>query len=108
MRITESHLRRIIRRQIQNIFEENKPKTGSATSDVEGSVDTKKLADAIDVDPGKLKTAVTNLRAKKRNTNDDKVFGDVFAKLLDASEQDTVKAMAVLKKVHAEEDAEEE
>ena len=58
----------------------------------------------IGVDAGKLKTAVSNLRANKRSSTDDKVFGDVIAKLIDASEQDTVKAMTVLKKVHAEEE----
>jgi len=102
MKISESQLRKIIRHQIQNIFEEVKPKAGSETSSAEGTIDIKKLSDVLGVDPGKLKTAVGNLRAGKRNSADDKVLGDMVAKLIDASEQDTVKAMSVLKKVESE------
>ena len=105
MKITESRLRQIIKSELFRLHEadEDKPvKPGSSTASAEGTLDVKKIADTLGVDSTKLKTAITNLRAGKRNTADDKVFGDMIAKLIDASEQDTVKVMSVLKKVEAE------
>lgn len=104
MKITEAQLRRIIKNELFRLHEaEAAPaKPGSQTAAAEGTIDIKKIADTLGVDASKLKTAVTNLRAGKRNSTDDKVFGDMVAKLIDASEQDTVKVMGVLKKVEAE------
>lgn len=104
--LDEKRLRENVRGHVKHLLEAG-PKTGGATAEVEGSVDIKKMADALGADPGKLKTAVTNLRAGKRNSNDNAVFGDIFAKLLEASPEDTVKAMNVLKKVSAEDGGEE-
>lgn len=106
MKITESRLRQIIKSEIARLHEagEDKPaKAGSETSTAEGTLDVKKIADVLGVDSGKLKTAVTNLRANKRNSADDKVFGDMVAKLIDASPDNTVKVMGILKKVSSEE-----
>ena len=107
--LTESTLRKLVRQEIaERLFEgpddgEAKAKAGSATAgDAEGQLDIKKMADALGLDAGKLKTSVSNLRGGKRTATDDKIFGDVFAKLLDASPEDTVKAMTVLKKVSAD------
>jgi len=108
MKITESKLRRLIQEEIFSAIlreEDAAPpakKAGAETSAAEGSLDIKKLADTLSVDPGKLKLAITNLRAGKRSSSDDKIFGDMVAKLIDASEQDTTKAMGILKKVEAE------
>lgn len=103
MKITEVQLRQIIRSEIFLMREagEQPAKTGSQTSDAEGSLDVKKIADTLGVDAAKLKTSITNLRAGKRNSSDDKVFGDMVAKLIDASAEDTVKVMSTLKKVSA-------
>lgn len=105
MKITEAQLRRIIKNELFRLHEagDEKPaKAGSQTAAAEGTLDVKKIADTLGVDASKLKTAITNLRAGKRNSNDNQVFGDMIAKLIDASEQDTVKVMGVLKKVEAE------
>lgn len=105
MKITEAHLRQIVRTEILRLHEagEDKPmKAGSETSSAEGTLDVKKMADILGVDAGKLKTAVANLRADKRNSTDDKVFGDMVAKLIDASPDNTVKVMGLLKKVSSE------
>ena len=103
----EANLRRNVRKHLRNIFEAGPAKAGSETANVEGSVDVKKLADTLGADPSKLKTAVSNLQAGKRNSNDNAIFGDIFAKLMQASPEDTVKAMNVLKKVSAEDGGEE-
>lgn len=97
----ETVLQAAIRRQLRLVLED-KPKVGSETSSAEGTLDVKKMADTLGMDSGKLKTAVTNLRGGKRNSNDNGVFGDLFAKLIDASPEDTVKVMNVLKKVESE------
>ena len=105
MKITESDLRNIIKKQIRALLEdaEQPPKAGKQGSEAEGTLDVKKIADTLGLDASKLKTAVTNIRKKMRNSNDNAVFGDMIAKLIDASPDDTVKVMTVLKKVSAEE-----
>jgi len=104
MKLLESHLRKMIRNEIMALREEAEApvKAGSATSEAEGNLDVKKIADTLDLDASKLKTAVVNIRAQKRSATDDKVFGDMIAKLIDASADDTVKVMNVLKKVSEE------
>jgi len=107
MKLTARLLRKLVESEKQkmtlhNIFEAGPTKVGGETADVEGNVDIKKMADALGADVGKLKTAVSNLRAGKRNSLDNSVFGDIFAKLMQASPEDTVKAMNVLKKVSSE------
>ena len=97
-----AELRDIVRRQVCSLLEAG-PKPGSEGSEAEGSLDVKKIADTLGLDPGKLKTAITNIRGGKRNSTDNAIFGDMMAKLLDASPEDTVKAMNVLKKVSSEE-----
>lgn len=102
MKITEFQLRRLIREEIEliNELDDDKPaKPGTETSTAEGSLDVKRIADTLGIDASALKTAVTNIRANKRSTKDDKVFGDMVAKLINASPDDTVKVMNVLKKV---------
>ena len=102
VRHDEQRLRAAVRRQVKSLLEDTKPKPGSEGSEAEGTLDVKKIADALGLDPGKLKTAVTNIRAGKRNNTDNAIFGDMMAKLIDASPEDTVKAMNVLKKVSSE------
>ena len=105
MKITEADLRKIIRKQLLSLREEAEQpvKAGKEGSEAEGTLDVKKIADTLGLDASKLKTAVANIRANKRNSNDNAVFGDMIAKLIDASPDDTVKVMTVLKKVSAEE-----
>jgi len=107
MKITESQLRKIVSEEIKNKLQEQEPtvkgKVGkSGASDAEGSLDVKKIAETLKVDESKLKTAVSNIRKGTRNPADNTIFGDVFAALLKASPEDTVKVMNVLKKVSAE------
>ena len=104
MKLLESHLRKIIRKELVSLREETgaPAKAGSATASAEGNLDVKKIADTLGLDSSKLKTAVVNIRAQKRNAADDKVFGDMIAKLINASPEDTVKVMNVLKKVSEE------
>ena len=99
-----SILHKSIREGVRKALAEATPsKPGTTGSEAEGTLDVKKLADAVGVDdPAKLKTAITNLRADKRSPADNKIFGDLIAKLLDASPDDTTKAMNVMKKVSAE------
>lgn len=108
MLLTEKKLRRIIREYLRVIVEEAPVKTGTqGASDTEGTLDTKKLADVLHVDAGKLKTAVTDLKSDKRTSTDNQIFGDMVAKLIKAKPDDTTKAMNVLKKVSAEEEEQE-
>jgi len=107
MKITELQLRKIVSEEIKNKLQEQeptvKPKVGkSGASDAEGSLDVKKIAETLKVDESKLKTAVSNIRKGTRNPADNTIFGDVFAALLKASPEDTVKVMNALKKVSAE------
>jgi len=105
MKITESQLRRIIKSELFRLHEADgdKPaKAGTQTAEAEGTINTNKIADLLGVDTSKLKTAVTNLRAGKRNPADDKIFGDVIAKLIEASPDDTVKVMGVFKTIKSD------
>lgn len=104
MKISESQLRNLIKSEIQNKLNEQTPaKTGKAgAGEAEGTLDIKKIAETLKIDESKLKTAVANIRKGTRNPTDNGVFGDVFAALLEASPDDTVKVMNVLKKVSAE------
>jgi hypothetical protein len=113
MKITESQLRQIIKKELLKLNEAaptdpanagSKPaKSGTQTATgAEGTLDVNKIAKTLGLDGAKLKTAVTNLRLGKRNSNDNQIFGDMVAKLIDASEQDTIKVMNVLKKVESD------
>lgn len=81
----------------------NKKAGTEGAKGTEGTLDVKKIADTLGLDSEKLKLAVTDLKRNKRSAAHDKMFGDVFAKLMGASESDTVKVMNVLKKVEAAE-----
>lgn len=100
----EMNLRRNVRSHLRAIFEaeEAAPKAGKAGSEATGTVDVKKIADVLNIDPDALKKAVTNIRGEKRSAEDNKIFGDVFAKLLDADKDETGEVMAVFKKVSAQ------
>jgi hypothetical protein len=70
MKITESHLRRIVRNEIQRINEvDDKPVAGSSAkdavgekSDTKGAIDVNKLAFKLEID---VKTLGTALKAAK-------------------------------------------
>ena len=103
MKITASQLRKIINEEIVRLSEAgNVPKAGTQTAaETEGTLDVKRIADTLKLDGAKLKTAVTNLRAGKRSGSDNQILGDIVAALINASEQDTIKVMNVLKKVES-------
>lgn len=101
MRISIESLRRIIREEVGRLHEDvDKPGTQSAKG-TKGSLDVNKIAQVTGEDPAMLKTAIQNLRAGKRTPKDDKVLGDLFAKLLQASPENTQAVMNVLKKVES-------
>jgi hypothetical protein len=107
MKISITALRKIIKEEVERLYEDatpspgNKPGTQSAKG-TEGSVDVSRIAKATNSDPVTLKTAIQNLRSGKRTPKDDKVLGDLFAKLLKASPENTQVVMNVLKKVESE------
>lgn len=105
MKITELQLRKIIKAEILSSLQEQSDvvATGkSGAADAEGTLDVKKIAETLKVDEAKLKTAVSNIRKGTRNAVDNGIFGDVFAALLKAKPEDTVKVMNILKKVSAD------
>ena len=104
MKITTTQLRKIISEEIARLHEDaTAPKAGTTTAaDAEGTLDVKRIADTLKLDAAKLKTAVTNLRNNKRSPTDDKPLGDLVAALINASEQDTIKVMNIIKKVGSE------
>lgn len=76
-----------------------KEKPGSEKADVKGSLDVKKIATTLGVDPDKLSTAVKAARSGTRTATHNAVLGDVFVKLMEANPNDTVTVMNVLKRV---------
>ena len=106
MKITESQLRHIIRREIETLHEEVAPpaKAGKEQADTKGVLDVKTIAKTLGVDPGKFGEAVRAAKAGNRSSNHNAVLGDVFVKLMEASPEDTVKVMNVLKKVTGKEE----
>lgn len=108
MRITEKQIRQIIREEILREAEMTSgsasQKAGTEKSEAEGTLNIKKISDTLGVDASKLNTAVKAAKAGKRNATHNAVLGDVFVKLMNASPEDTVKAMNVLKAVSAEEE----
>ena len=104
MRITEKQIRQIIREEI--LREDEAPptqKAGFEKAEADGTLNVKKIADTLSVDATKLNAAVKAAKTGKRNASHNAVLGDVFVKLMNASPEDTVKAMNVLKAVSAEE-----
>lgn len=104
MKITTSQLREIISEEIVKLREENKPaKAGTQTAtDVEGTLDINKISKTLGMDTAKLKTAVANLRAGKRQSSDNQTLGDLVASLMKASDQDVVKIMNVFKQLKSD------
>ena len=104
MKITAQQLRRIINEEIKRIVEEAPPKPGQEKADTQGTLDVKKIANTLDVDPGKFSEAVRAAKAGKRSAAHNALLGDVFVKLMEANPNDTVTVMNVLKKVTGKEE----
>ena len=106
MRITEAQLRGIIRETILSELGDTvaPQKAGSEKAEADGTLNVKKIADTLGVDASKFNAAVKAAKTGKRNATHNAILGDVFVKLMNASPEDTVKAMNVLKTVSAEED----
>jgi len=107
MHVSKNRLRQIIREALMleaGLNDGNKSsqttKPGSEGAEAaKGTLNVKAIESTLGIAPGLLSTAVSNLRKGKRNSKDNAVFGDVFAKLIEANPDDTVKVMNVLKKV---------
>lgn len=104
MKITETQLRSIIKKELENIAEEAPVKAGKEQADTKGTLDVKTIATTLGVDPGKFNEAIRAAKAGNRSSNHNAILGDVFIKLLEASPNDTVKVMNVLKKVTGKEE----
>lgn len=74
-------------------------KPGKEKADVKGSLDVKKIASTLGVDASKLSDAVKAAKSGTRSASHNAILGDVFIKLMEASPNDTVTVMNVLKKV---------
>jgi len=104
MKLLESHLRKIIRKEIVSLREEAPVKAGKEQADTKGTLDVKTIANTLGVDPGKFSEAVRAAKSGNRSSNHNAVLGDVFVKLMEASPEDTVKVMNALKKVTGKEE----
>lgn len=103
MRITESQLRKVIRKVLQ---EEEKP--GKEKVDTKGTFDIGKFSSVLGVDKDKLASAVRAAKIGKRTPEHNAIFGDVFVKLMKADPKDTTTVMNVLKKISSSEESEGE
>lgn len=104
MKLLESHLRKIIRKEIVSLKEEAPVKAGKEQADTKGTLDVKTIANTLGVDPGKFTEAVRAAKAGNRSSNHNAILGDVFVKLMEASPEDTVKVMNALKKITGKEE----
>jgi len=104
MKLLESHLRKIIRKEIVSLREEAPVKAGKEQADTKGTLDVKTIANTLGVDPGKFTEAVRAAKAGNRSSNHNAILGDVFVKLMEASPEDTVKVMNALKKITGKEE----
>ncbi len=104
MKLLESHLRKIIRKELVSLREEAPVKAGKEQADTKGTLDVKTIANTLGVDPGKFSEAVRAAKSGNRSSNHNAVLGDVFVKLMEASPEDTVKVMNALKKVTGKEE----
>lgn len=75
------------------------PKPGSEEANVKGTLDTKKIASTLGVDPVAFQKAVAAAKAGSRSATNNATLADVFVELMEAQPTDTVTVMNVLKKV---------
>ena len=94
MKLTIKQLRTIIREEV-----EQPVKAGKEKADTKGTLDVKTIATTLGIDPGKFAEAVKSAKSGNRSSGHNAILGDVFVKLMEASPEDTVKVMNVLKKV---------
>jgi hypothetical protein len=106
MKLLESHLRKIIQKELSTLREEaGAPvKAGKEQADTKGTLDVKTIAKTLGVDLGKFSEAVRAAKGGNRSAGHNAVLGDVFVKLMEASPEDTVKVMNALKKVTGKEE----
>lgn len=74
-------------------------KPGSEEANVKGTLDVKKIAGVLKVDPVTFQKAVTAAKAGSRSTAHNAILADVFVELMEAQPDDTVTVMNILKKV---------
>lgn len=106
MKLLESHLRKIIRKEIFALREEVEApaKAGKEQADTKGTLDVKTIANTLGVDAGKFSEAVRAAKSGNRSSNHNAILGDIFVKLMEATPEDTVKVMNTLKKVTGKEE----
>jgi hypothetical protein len=104
--ISIHELRRLIKEEAKILLEapdDQKPTgevpKGKEKADTKGTLDIKKIAETLGVDAGKFAEAVRAAKTGSRGPGHNAVLGDVFVKLMEASPENTVKVMNVLKKV---------
>jgi len=72
---------------------------GKEKADTKGTLDVKKIAETLGINPGKFAEAVRAAKSGSRGPGHNSVLADVFVKLMEASPENTVKVMNALKKV---------
>ena len=108
MKIDLNTLRKLIREELNVLSEEDmssvSTKAGKEQADTKGTLDVKKIATTLGVDAGKFSEAVRAAKSGNRTSAHNAILGDVFVKLMEASPNDTVTVMNVLKKVTGKEE----
>jgi len=103
--MTVSKLRRLIKEEVKSLREAPEdqkaatPAAGKEKAETKGTLDIKKIAETLGINPGKFAEAVRAAKAGSRGPGHNAVLADVFVKLMEASPDNTVKVMNVLKKV---------
>jgi len=104
VKLSAQMLREIIQKEISTIVMEQTPTVGKEQANTKGTLDTKMIANILQVDPGKFSEAVRAAKSGNRSAGHNSILGDVFVKLMEASPEDTVKVMSALKKVTGKEE----
>lgn len=103
--MTVSRLRKLIKEEIVSLQEAPEDQkapgvaAGKEKADTKGTLDIKKIAETLGVDPGKLGEAIRAAKSGSRGPGHNATLADVFVKMMEASPENTIKVMNVLKKV---------
>lgn len=96
MRVTESQLRKILKRMIS----ENTPDPMAAGSgELKGSFDIAATAKILGMDSSQLKTAYSAAQSGKMTPAHNKTLADAFMSLMAAGPEETMKVANMLKKI---------
>lgn len=105
MKLSKTELLHIIKEEIQRYVEAAAPtgaKPGKEVAEVKGTLNTKALATALDVDATKLDEAYRAARTGSRSSTHNAILADVFVKLLEAPQNVKANVMNMLRAVKGE------